>query len=162
MSAPRTELSTPPAPSNHLHAVIELYKIAVEMADRVSARRALANAFFLSIQSTLVTVAALPLFTGARSWPVSVVFTLVGAVLSGTWWVQLRSYRDLNRAKFAVINEIELQLPVQPFGSEWQALLATRTGSWRGRYTDLGSAERIVPSVFVLLHLLLLGGKFVA
>ncbi|MEU6782210.1 hypothetical protein ABZ912_23655 [Nonomuraea angiospora] len=162
MTSPRAERSTPPALGNDLAPVIELYKIAVEMADRVSARRTLANAFFLSVQSTLLSVAALSMFGSARSWPVSVVFALVGMVLSGTWWVQLRSYRDLNRAKFAVINEIELQLPVQPFGSEWQALLASRSGPWLGRYADLGSTERIVPGVFVMLHLLLLAGRLVA
>ncbi|MGW0485247.1 hypothetical protein [Nonomuraea sp. NPDC003214] len=58
--------------------------------------------------------------------------------------------------------EIELQLPVQPFGSEWQALLAGRTGPLRGRYADLGSTERIVPGVFVLLHLLLMAGGLLA
>ncbi|MFI9595983.1 hypothetical protein [Nonomuraea sp. NPDC052265] len=162
MTAPRAELSTPPAPGDDLAPVIELYKIAVEMADRVSARHTLANAFFLSIQSTLLSVSALSLFTGARSLPVSAVFALVGVVLSGTWWVQLRSYRDLNRAKFAVINEIELKLPVRPFGSEWQTLLASRTGPWRGRYADLGSTERIVPGLFVMLHLLLLAGRLLA
>jgi hypothetical protein len=32
---------------------LELYKLAVEMADRVSARRATANAFFLTINTAL-------------------------------------------------------------------------------------------------------------
>lgn len=162
MSASRTELSTPPAPDHDLTAVIELYKIAVEMSDRISARRTLANAFFLSIQSTLMSVAALSLFASARSWPASASLALVGVVLSVAWWVQLRSYRDLNRAKFAVINEIELHLPVQPFGNEWQALLASRTGAWRERYADLGSTERIVPCAFAMLHVLLLVGRLLA
>ncbi|WP_051866436.1 RipA family octameric membrane protein [Streptosporangium roseum] len=65
MSAPRAELSTPPAPGNDLAPAIELYKIVVEMADRISARRTLANACFLSIQSTLLSVAALSPFTAA-------------------------------------------------------------------------------------------------
>ena len=33
---------------------LELYKLAVEMADRVSARRAAANAFFLTVNTALL------------------------------------------------------------------------------------------------------------
>jgi hypothetical protein len=32
---------------------LELYKLAVEMADRISARRALANTFFLTVNTGL-------------------------------------------------------------------------------------------------------------
>ncbi|GAA2358945.1 hypothetical protein GCM10010404_10120 [Nonomuraea africana] len=141
-------------------AVIELYKIAVEMADRVSSRRAVANAFFLSIQTTLISVSALSLLNVQRAWPMSLVLAVVGVALSATWWFQLRSYRDLNRAKFTVINEIELRLPVQPFTSEWKSLVQTRTNSWWRRYADLGASERFIPGVFAVLHLLTFAGRF--
>lgn len=39
--------------------VLEQYKLAVEMADRVSARRGNANLFYLSVQTTLLTAAGL-------------------------------------------------------------------------------------------------------
>jgi hypothetical protein len=39
--------------------VLELYKISVEMADRVSARRGTANAFFLSVQTAVISVLGL-------------------------------------------------------------------------------------------------------
>ncbi|GHI47573.1 RipA family octameric membrane protein [Streptomyces albidoflavus] len=48
-------MTTPPEP-NQRPEVLELYKLAVEMADRVSARRGTANAFFLSVQTALVTL----------------------------------------------------------------------------------------------------------
>ena len=37
--------------------ILEQYKLCVEMADRISARRALANAFFLTLNSVLITSA---------------------------------------------------------------------------------------------------------
>ena len=37
--------------------VLDIYKLAVEMADRVSSRRATANAFFLTVNTGLVAVA---------------------------------------------------------------------------------------------------------
>ena len=42
------------SPSNSTQ--LELYKLAVEMADRVSARRALANTFFLTVNTGLAAL----------------------------------------------------------------------------------------------------------
>jgi hypothetical protein len=46
--------------------ILEQYKIYVEMADRISSRRNLANVFFLTINTTLITVVGF-LFTKINS-----------------------------------------------------------------------------------------------
>ena len=140
--------------------LLELYKLAVDMADRVSARRATANAFFLTVQTALVAVLGVAAPNLARSpWWVSLAVALAGLVLSGSWWLQLRSYRDLNRAKFSVINSVEQQLPIQIFAAEWTLLKQDGLGRWRGRYAELGVIERIVPAVFAALYVLLFVGR---
>jgi hypothetical protein len=108
-------------------AVLELYKLAVEMADRVSARRGLANAFFLSLQTAFVGAIGISL-VDLRQEPLwtAPVIALAGVAISMTWWLQLRSFRDLNRAKFEVINAIETQLPVKVFTDEWGGGTAAR------------------------------------
>ncbi len=143
--------------------VLELYKLAVEMADRVSARRGQANVFFLSIQTAFVSVigVALPNLRHDPLWGAPVI-ALAGVAISMTWWLQLRSYRDLNRAKFAVINAIEAQLPVQVFTDEWEHLTRTPAISRRVRYAELGFSERMLPWIFVLLHGLLCLGRLLA
>jgi hypothetical protein len=75
---------------------LHLYQIAVEMADRVSARRATANAFFLTVDTALLAF----LNTGLDNvfWLVS----LTGIALSATWLTPLKIYRDLNAAKYKV------------------------------------------------------------
>src|SRR5215217_2669349 len=83
---------------------LELYKLAVEMADRISARRATANAFFLTINTTLLA------FVSSGSLRVLWLVALAGIALSGTWWILLKSYRDLNVAKFGVILKMEKEL----------------------------------------------------
>lgn len=138
--------------------VVELYKTAVEMADRVSARRGVANAFFLSIQTALVSVGVLSFSKLDIPWPTSLALTISGVAISIIWWVQLRSYRDLNRAKFAVINKIERQLPVRPFSDEWDQL-KTKSDSWWRRHADLGTSERAVPWIFAALHILAFSGR---
>ena len=93
--------------------VLVVYSLAVEMADRVSARRASANSFFLTLQTGLV--AGLALFAtrvsdnGDQAAPdrfVLVVAAFAGVLLAGAWWLLLRSYRKLNAAKFTVINTL--------------------------------------------------------
>jgi hypothetical protein len=59
--------------------VLELYKLAVEMADRVSSRRGMANSFFLTVQTAMVTVLG---FTGASSWWASALVAGAGIALS--------------------------------------------------------------------------------
>lgn len=94
-------------------AIMEQYKLAVEMADRVSARRGAANGFYFTVSSALLAATealGLPLAAGA------------GIVLAAAWWLQLRSYRTLNAAKWTVIGQLEGELPAQPFSDEWAIL----------------------------------------
>lgn len=139
--------------------VLELYKLAVEMADRVSARRGTANAFFLSVQTALVSLVGFGMPELAESpWWVSLVMAMGGVTLSSAWWMQLRSYRHLNSAKFTVINTLEGRLPVRIFTDEWDVLKGAPAPGRLKRYAELGTSERVVPLVFALAHLALLAG----
>jgi hypothetical protein len=151
--------------------VVELYKLAVEMADRVSARRSIANAFFLSIQTAFLGAVGVTLANTPREpgW-LDPVITLAGFAISAAWWLQLRSYRDLNAAKFQVINQIEKRLPLRIFSDEWALLKPSSASSepvaeegppyLKGHhYTELGASERTIPWIFAALHALLLLGR---
>lgn len=136
--------SQPELPEGYL----DIYKLAVEMADRISARRAVASSFFLTAQSALIVLIGA---TSSEDWALA----LPGLVLSITWWLLLRSYRLLNGAKFDIIQEMEKQLPASPFQAEWDRLDPTDK-AWRERYFELGLLERIVPVLFGAIFLLLL------
>jgi hypothetical protein len=134
---------------------LELYKLAVEMADRVSARRAIANTFFLTVNTGL---AALLGGNGLR-WYVAA----AGIVFAVAWWALLQSYRQLNWAKFEVINKIERDsLPVQIYRDEWAHLQSTSSqraiwppmaaGAWIKGYKELGTIERLVPVAFIAIY----------
>jgi hypothetical protein len=125
---------------------LDLYKLAVEMADRVSARRATANAFFLTVNTALLAFVSSGL--DDMHWLVA----LAGIALSGTWWVLLKSYRDLNAAKFDVITDMEKNLEAQIFDDEWKRLKEKRQEGWRGRYAEFGAVERFVPLIFAALY----------
>jgi len=134
----------------------EFYKLAVEMADRVSARRATANAFFLTVNTVLLG------FVSSGSLDALWLVALAGIALSGTWWILLKSYRDLNAAKFSVILEMENNLEASVLGNEWKLLTEERPKEeipqekrprrWWERYTELGKVERTIPLVFAALY----------
>lgn len=140
--------------------VLELYKLSVEMADRVSARRGTANAFFLSAQTAMVSVLGLTQRQLAQiHWLAYLAISLAGVAMSLSWWLQLRSYRDLNGAKFTVINNIEKELPIKIFTEEWQTLKRDPLPPLRKRYAELGIVERVVPFVFASLYALLFAAR---
>ena len=131
------------------------------MADRISARRATANSFFLTAETALIALVAFvasarraPSIDNLNEFDAFAVGLIAanGTVLSLTWWLLLRSYRDLNRAKFRVIQDIEAQLPVTPFRDEWSYLKEDPVPWWRRRYAELGFVERIVPILFLAIH----------
>lgn len=133
----------------------ELYNLAVEMADRISARRGLTSTFFVTVNTALMTL----LGSHSFGWYVSV----AGIVLSIVWWALLKSYRDLNTAKYYVIHAMEERLPVKIYKDEWTtlkrepvkfALKRSTMESWVAQYRELGAVERIVPWVFVALYII--------
>lgn len=145
------------APSESDPRLFEIYKMAVEMADRVSARRTGANAYFVTVQGALI--AALGLLSGEALKAADrylVALAVVGVLTAGAWYLLLRSYRDLNRAKFHVIISLEKELPMQAFGEEWTVLKRDPVPKWRPRYAELGTVERVVPVLFGLVNLVLM------
>jgi hypothetical protein len=130
---------------------LDIYRMAVEMADRISARRAAASSFFLSAQTALIALVAA---TSKKHWALAV----PGLVLAITWWLLLRSYRRLNTEKFKVIQTMEKRLPASPFQDEWDALKPAQGRRARGRYVELGLLERVVPLLFAAIFIVILVG----
>ena len=84
-----------------------------------------------------------------------------GVILCCSWWALLKSYRDLNRAKFEIILTMEDRLPVRIYGDEWERLrrdrvrLAPRVMAlrpWLAQYQEIGVVERVVLWVFALIY----------
>jgi hypothetical protein len=133
-------------------AILEQYKIYVEMADRISARRALANTFFLTLNTAILT--AIGVFWNKQpsgsEWTLLVpLLVLLGQCL--TWYWLIRSYRQLNTGKYTVIAALERRLPATPYwGGEW---LALGEGKDRTRYWPLTHVEQRIPMLFAAAYL---------
>ena len=133
-------------------AILEQYKLYVEMTDRISARRALANTFFVTLNSAILTLIG----TLWQSGPHVAVGLLVLPLalllaLCLAWFWLVRSYRQLNSGKFAVIGALERRLPASVYWSaEWRAL---GEGRDKARYWPLTHLEQWVPCLFALAYI---------
>ncbi len=135
---------------------LEIYKVYVEMADRISQRREKANSFFLAVNAALVVFLAKDAFGGEAAAPrfLELLVPVAAGVLCYLWYRILRSYRDLNSAKFKVIHAIERQLPLRPYDAEWESV---ERGKNPKLYLQFTRVERVVPWLFMIFYAILAG-----
>lgn len=127
---------------------LEIYKLLVEMADRVSQRRQAANNFYLSVNTLLVGGSAY-LGTLAPAARNVVVISIAGIAICALWVRNIASYQTLNEAKFKVINDVETRLTEQPFRTEWDHLDPDNDGK---RHRPFHKVEGAVPWVFLAVY----------
>lgn len=133
--------------------VLEIYKLYVQSADNISARRQSANSFFLSINTAIVgAVGYLSDENGSFGWAVS----LAGILICVVWYRSVRAYKDLNSGKFKVIHEIETKLPISVYDAEWETV---GRGKDPKLYLPFTRIEIWIPRIFMALHAALLLGK---
>ena len=79
-------------------------------------------------------------------------FLFVGLVIEClAWFWLLRSYRQLNTAKYLVVGALEERLPASPYwAAEWSAL---GKGEDPARYWPLSHLEQWLPALFIGLYL---------
>lgn len=118
---------------------LEQWKTCVEMANKNSEKRNSTNSLFVTINSGLI--AAISMGTGTKT----VLLAIVGCLICFEWKILLKSYYQLNSAKYKIINNIEKDLPYKPFAEEWAVLKQMK-------YSGLCSLEKVLPMSFGLLY----------
>ena len=135
--------------------ILEQYKMYAEMADRISVRRNLANIFFLTLNSTILGVMGFA-FEKIQlinpKWLIS--FPIISIlILVVVWGWLIRSYRNLNSAKYRVIGNLEKKLPASPYWSaEWKEL---GEGKDLKKYLPLTMLENVVPIIFGVIYIMI-------
>lgn len=128
--------------------LLEIYKLHAELADRVSQRREGANRLHVSLLVALFALLAALLRFGLGNAPEGLVLGIVGAVgvlLSLSWFLVIRSYRQLNSEKFRVLHDLEEHLPYQFFKKEWDP---ESKGAKSNNYRRLTQVEVVLPFIF--------------
>jgi hypothetical protein len=133
-------------PEKHLAQLLDQYKLFVEMADRLSARRLLvSNSYITMMGAGAFAYSAAPQYFKEFERFFQLGITLGCMILAAMWYATIAYYRDLSDAKFHVINEMEMLLPAQPFASEWKYLREERSNRRRTSFITLTWIEMRVP-----------------
>ncbi len=128
----------------HLSALFDQYRLAVEMADKLSERRSSANTFFLSINTALLTAVGIFWELRADAPEAAILFPAAAAVAQCVVWKNLlERYRVLGSAKWHQITVLELDLLAKPFTDEYTK-----------EVRQLGKAEQHIPMLFAFIYII--------
>ena len=131
--------------------LLEQYKLYVQSAENVSARRVASSRYLLTVNAALVALYSLQSRFLDPPW-LAVLVPILGILVSVLWHRIITSHRDLNSVKFAIIHELEQKLPVALYSHEWRLA----DGGQGKRYRSVTGIERWIPLTFLALHLVLL------
>jgi len=129
--------------------LLEQYKVFLDSTDRISSRRQTANSFFVSINTALIALIGYIQLGSTSTAKFFWLISLAGIAISYMWYRLIRSYKDLNAAKFKVIHEIEKKLPIRPYDAEWEYV---GRGENSKLYLPFTHIEIMIPWIFILLH----------
>lgn len=148
MSDPRdpTEPPTRVASSE----LVEIYKVAVASAERVSDRRQIANNFYLSIVTALITAYFGSFASHAIPSLARTIICAMGAFVSIGWLAAILGFRTHNAIKFEVIAALEKRLSFAFFAEEEAAF---QRRALRTRFTTL---EVVYPAALAAFFVALL------
>lgn len=124
---------------------LKLFELYLSTAEKISDRRAQANAWLLSIASALTALQNLMKpdsgLSAGRALALTWTIPSAGIVVAIAWMALLLSYRQLNSAKFKVLQEMESDFTHRPFARERDIYKAER----RISFSDV---EALVPVAF--------------
>ena len=135
---------------------LELYKLHAEFADRVSQRREGANRLYTGLLTGLAAAIGAAFQLAPSNEPINATFLLggtLGAMLSASWYIVIRSYRQLNSGKFEALHELEKHLSYPFFTREWELL---KEGRDYRSYWRLTIVEAFLPIIFCLASIFLI------
>ena len=129
--------------------LLEQYKLYVQTAENVSARRISTSRHLLTINSALVAIYGFELSDSRGYNYMGIFIAVIGVLISIIWLSVIKSHRDMNTLKFKIIHDLESYLPVPLFKYEWEI-----AEQGRGKpYKLITEIERWIPILFVAIHL---------
>ena len=117
------------------------WQTCVEMANAISERRDTMNNLFVTLNLAIVTAISF-------MWDTKTIFLLIaGIIVCIVWILFIQNFREMNRAKFEVINKIEVRLPIKAFDDEWKSLKKSK------KYIEGTKLEKVLPFAFGILYI---------
>jgi len=130
------------------------YKIYIEGIEKISDRRESANKYYWTINTGIILSIGYFLSLDLEFYDIVKILlpiSILGSFLSYIFWLLIRSYRQMNTGKFAVVHEIEEQLPISLYKKEWIKL---GEGVDKSKYYPFSHIEGLIPLVFCGIYIL--------
>lgn len=103
--------------------LLEIYKIHAIAADDVSRRRDSANRMYLAATTAIAVVMGIAMRGGTGeipTWIVTMILSVMGALIQSAWIDVINTYKQLNSCKFKVLHEIEEDMAYPFYRKEWE------------------------------------------
>jgi hypothetical protein len=108
---------------------LTIYAMFVESAQQVTAKRHDANRYYISAVAAMGVAYSYALTQLRDAAPLHFMIAIAAAAICLVWFTALTRFKELNRAKFRIILEIEARLVEKPFTRE-DELFMQRRGGW--------------------------------
>ena len=143
---------------NYIGHYIEQYRIYLHLFDRTSDRRHKSNEFFLGVNTAIMGIMGYIEAKNIEHTPVIFFLApIVGVAICFCWYRLIMSVSQLNRAKFKVIHNLEKNLPLNLFETEWHLL---GNGKDSSKYYPISHTERFIPLIFIFLYIVIFLANF--
>lgn len=141
---------------NYQDHLLKQYSIVVDDALKVSARRSVANTFFLTVSTGLLSTEGLMISQAITRLTVfqaafATILTVASILFCSTWYFVILSYQQLNAGKFQIIHGIEKALPAETYRTEWRLLGEGRNHS---KYRPTSELERRIPIIYIAVFVI--------
>ena len=127
---------------------LDIYKIAIEMADKHSTRRLQINSFYAVFIGVIFTGIFKFLDKVSYNRNFAIVGCVVGIIFCIIWFLQLRYFKHLNSIKFAIIQDIEKNMSIKIFTDEWSRFKQKNTS------ISTTQLEYAIPIILAIIFLL--------
>jgi hypothetical protein len=125
--------------------LLSQYNTFVKTSEDTTTKRLDSNKFYLTLNTLVLGLTSYLSVLNQKF--AMIVASVIGILISLVWIGSISAYRQLNSAKFKVINEMEEYLPASPFKKEDEYLEG---------YYKLTKTEKYVPIIFLILYALVL------
>lgn len=138
---------------NDKNSILEQYKLYYESIEKNSDRRNFAFNLFITINIALMWAIGYIMLNLENSILIILLLSFLGIIIAIIFWFLLNSYKQLNTWKFAVMHEIEKELPLNLFKYEWDILWKWKDKS---KYFPFSHIEINLPKISFVLYLWIL------
>ena len=129
---------------------LEQYRIYIHIFNSTNDRQVKVNEFFLGVNTAIIGILGYLEGKGVVDKPVIFIMVpLVGIAICACWYRIVRSYKELNRTKFQVIDSVEEKLPLSLFSTEREILKKKKEDT---NYKSFSSIELYIPVIFSALY----------